>query len=37
MQYDPATFEVTDYGRNAPLDRGMVRAVAADEFRDNCP
>jgi hypothetical protein len=35
MQLDNAGVELTHLGLDAPLDRGIVRAVAGDEFLDN--
>jgi hypothetical protein len=37
VQLDNAGVELTHHGLDAPLDRGIVRAVASDEFRDDRP
>ena len=37
MHLDSTDFEVMQHRLDAPLDRGMVRAVASDEFLDNSP
>ena len=37
MEFDTACVELAQYRLDAPLDRRMVRAVAADEFLDNSP
>jgi hypothetical protein len=37
MQFDNSRVELAHDGLDAPLDRGIVRAVAGDEFLDDGP
>ena len=37
MQFDNAGVELANDRLDAPLDRGIVRAVASDEFLDDGP